>query len=42
MVSEKDEVLENEIYECPGCGAKVTLQKGSTATCEYCDTPISS
>jgi len=34
--------VETVVVACPGCGAKVTLQKGSTATCEYCDTPISS
>lgn len=25
---------------CPGCGAKMTLAKGSVCSCEYCDTPI--
>ena len=25
---------------CPGCGAKVLLVRGSSAQCEYCDSPI--
>lgn len=25
---------------CPGCGAKMTLRRGASTTCEYCDAPI--
>lgn len=25
---------------CPGCGAKMTLRRGASATCDYCDAPI--
>lgn len=25
---------------CPGCGAKMSIQQGTTISCEYCDTPI--
>lgn len=25
---------------CPGCGAKVAVVKGTSVTCEYCDSPI--
>lgn len=32
---------ESMIVTCPGCGAKVTLNRGQVITCEYCDTPIS-
>lgn len=42
MVSEKDEVLENEIYECPGCGANLKyLPEKEALYCEYCETIIS-
>lgn len=26
---------------CPGCGAKMSVQRGMTVSCEYCDTPVS-
>lgn len=26
---------------CPGCGAKMSVQRGTTVSCEYCDTPVS-
>lgn len=25
---------------CPGCGAKMTLRRGTSTTCDYCDAPI--
>ena len=25
---------------CPGCGAKMTLRRGTSVSCEYCDAPI--
>ncbi len=28
------------IVACPGCGAKMTLRKGTTCSCDYCDAPI--
>jgi hypothetical protein len=30
------------VVSCPGCGAKVSIRKGTTVTCEYCDAPITS
>ncbi len=26
---------------CPGCGAKLSVRKGTHCTCDYCDAPIS-
>ena len=25
---------------CPGCGAKMTLRRGTSCSCDYCDAPI--
>ena len=32
--------LEIEIYNCPGCGATGTKQKGTIGSCEYCGSLI--
>lgn len=29
------------VVKCPGCGAKLTLQRGTTVNCDYCDCPVS-
>lgn len=42
MTSEKDERLENELYECPNCGANLKFLPESEALfCDYCETTIS-
>lgn len=42
MFAEKEELLDNEIYECPGCGANLKyLPEKEALYCEYCETQIS-
>ncbi len=42
MFAEKEELVDSEIYECPGCGANLKyLPEKEALYCEYCKTTIS-